>query len=93
MLTMLQALSEGRDHFKSDAWLFGKNPAFTHTFTHQNLEFNLKVVGGKITDCRIYSDSLYPDLIFSLEQSLLGKLYTSEEEIIKTAEKCVKPST
>lgn len=63
-------------------WRFGESPRFTH-YLSSHLSFglfdvHLDVKKAKIEAVTIFSDSLYPDLVESLRDSLKNKFYTKE---------------
>lgn len=63
-------------------WLYGHTLEFTHRmddyFSLGFFDFQFKVDDAKIKEVAIYTDCLYPQLIESLQQNLIGKPYTSE---------------
>lgn len=73
------------EQFSSWDWIYGKNITFEQEITKRfswgeaNLKLNMNA--GKIKEIICYSDSLYPDLIQRIEESLPGCIY--EKEAIK----------
>ncbi len=60
-------------------WLYGQTMHFTHRFQERlswaTVDVQLEVNGGVIADARVYSDSLYPDLIDEIQACLIGLKY------------------
>ena len=82
MLKMLQALSDNQKFFSSEEWLYDKNPSFTWTaekrFDWGNIEICLDFENNKVSTAKIYSDSLYPNFISALEETLIGTPFNIE---------------
>ncbi len=61
-------------------WRFGETPEFTHQMTERFnwglVEVHLNVQKALITDCKIFSDALHPEMIEELMASLLKISYT-----------------
>lgn len=62
-------------------WRFGETPQFNHQmterFTWGIMEVYLDVHKALVTDCRIYSDSLHPEMIERIVESLLNIPYNA----------------
>lgn len=60
-------------------WLYGQTLYFTHRFQERlswgTVDVQLEVDSGMIRDARVYSDSLYPDLIAAVQATLVGIKY------------------
>ncbi len=76
-------LAEYRTFFSSREWLYGEKFVFSNTLTDRfawgEIEICLNVQGDKITESRIYSDSLYPDFILHLASLLETHTYDASE--------------
>ncbi len=80
------------EKLKSTEWLYGKTPPFTHRMEgrlalgHVDLLFDVK--NGAVRSVTVYTDSLYPDLIASLEGIFPGVSYRPDavEEALKGLE-------
>lgn len=63
-------------------WRFGETPEFNQQMTERfdwgMMEVHLDVHKAKITDCRIFSDSLHPEMIEEIMASLVNLSYTKE---------------
>ena len=63
-------------------WRFGETPQFNHQMTEKFdwglMEVHLDVHKALINDCRIYSDSLHPEMIEEIMASLVNVSYTKE---------------
>jgi len=66
-------------------WLYGQTLEFTHQFDERlswaTVNVQLLVNHGIIQDVRVYSDSLFPELIDSLARRLKGSVYTTDSLI------------
>lgn len=78
-----EELAQYRDFFASHEWLYGEKFIFSNTLTDRfawgEIEVCLNVQGNKITESRIYSDSLYPDFISHLASLLETHTYDASE--------------
>ena len=76
MLKMLQALSDDQKFFASEEWIYGKNPDFSWSakrrFDWGGIEICLNFKNSKVAIANVYSDSLYPNFISALEETLIG---------------------
>ncbi len=74
--------------YASDAFRFGKTPAFSETVSLRcpsgGITVGLSVEGGHISDCAVWSDSLDAELPQKLKPLLLGKPYSTD-----SVEKCI----
>ena len=74
-------------------WRFGETPQFTHQMTERFdwglMEVHLNVEKALITDCKIFTDSLHPEMIEELVASLKGSLYT-EQGIFSSIENLIQ---
>jgi len=63
-------------------WRFGETPKFNHfleeRFTWGGIEAHIDSHKGLITDCKIFSDSLHPEMIEYITRDLIGKKYSPE---------------
>lgn len=79
--TDMEALRTYCELFASKAWIYGEKFDFTNSFSDQfawgNIEFCINVRGDEINDIKIYSDSLHPDFISQLENTIKSKKYDS----------------
>lgn len=59
---------------KSESWIYGKTPQFTHHLENQfewgNIDLHLDVHQGKIKEAKIFSDSLNAEMIQQLSEAL-----------------------
>jgi lipoate-protein ligase A len=64
-------------------WRFGRTPDFTHhtetRFDWGGIDIHLDVHRGAITESKIYSDAMDPEMITALQEALPGARYTAEE--------------
>jgi len=64
-------------------WRFGKSPKFQHLletrFTWGEVQVHLDFLKGKIGNCQIFSDNLFPELIESVTKALVGADYRKED--------------
>lgn len=64
-------------------WRFGRTPDFTHhaetRFDWGGIDIHLDVHRGAVTESKIYSDAMDPEMITALEEALPGARYTAEE--------------
>jgi len=62
-------------------WLYGQTLEFTHQieerFDWGSVDIRLLVKNGVIEDVKIYSDSLFPDLIDEVAENLKNKIYST----------------
>ncbi len=63
-------------------WRFGESPSFDITFGTRfiwgGVEFNLKLKDAEVTQARIFSDSMEPDLIADIPARLTGCAFRSD---------------
>lgn len=82
MLSMLKSISENQKFFSSDEWIFGEKFEFSNIisgrFQWGGIEICTAVKGDKISDAKVFSDSLQPDFITDFENGLKNKKYTYE---------------
>jgi len=82
-LKTIPHLTEYYERLKDWEWRFGKTPAFTHHLSEKLswgcIEIYLNVKGGIIEDYQIYSDSLRPEMIQHLNNTLKGVKYQAGE--------------
>lgn len=95
MLNMLQDLSNNQKFFASEEWLYGKNPDFSWSvekrFDWGNIKICLDFENNKVSLAKIYSDSLYPNFICALEETLIGTPFNIES-LEKAVNKAAKQS-
>ncbi len=64
----------------STEWVFGKNPEFNVRFEEQfnwgGIDVYLFVKNNRIKDCKIFTDSLFPDYFDKFNELLIGKDYS-----------------
>ncbi len=64
---------------RSDAWLYGKSPDFTHRlqkrFSWGGVDIHFNVKQAVLEDVMIYTDCLYPEMIRLLQKGLKGQPY------------------
>lgn len=81
-LQNIASLNNYYEKLKSWDWLYGQTLEFTHRFNPRfnwgGVDIQLVVKNAAIKDVRVYSDSLYPDLIEALEQKLQGMSYDQQ---------------
>ena len=82
VLSMLKSISENKQLFSSDSWIYGKNNSFSNKisdrFSWGGIELLFNVKDGKIDDMDIFSDSLIPDFILSIKELLPGTPYSAD---------------
>jgi len=70
------------EKLKDWQWRFGETPEFTHQmeekFTWGHMDVNLDTHKGKVTNVKIFSDGLHPEMIEYLMEDLTGRDYTPE---------------
>lgn len=77
-----------RQKFSSWDWNFGKKIEFSHSisrrFSWGEIEFQLRVEGGIIKECMVYSDALDTELFSELGKRLLGCIFDAKpiEEVL-----------
>lgn len=66
-------LKEVYDKLIDDDWKLGESPSFSNSFETRFgwglVDLHLDVKKGRIVDCKLFSDSLFPDLIDSIEHA------------------------
>lgn len=74
-------------------FLYGKSSAFSNSFEKRFdwgvVDFNADVHGGVIEQCKIYSDSLFPDLIDALQKEFGKGIYRYQRKQIDEVQRCV----
>ncbi|KAF4678960.1 hypothetical protein FOZ60_015808, partial [Perkinsus olseni] len=78
-----EVFTEHYEKLKDWAWRFGSTPEFSHNMTGRvdgvaNFDVHLDVIKGRIVECRVFTDALYPDVIGILEEALRGATYSAE---------------
>lgn len=78
----LQLITEWKEYHKQLSdwnWRFGSSPHFSYSFETKFpwgiVEVNLESDKGVISACKIYSDTLYPEVIETVQKKLEGKRY------------------
>jgi len=60
-------------------WRFGRTPAFSHhmetRFDWGIMDVNVEVANGVISECVVFSDSLYPPMVEAVQRALVGTQY------------------
>ena len=78
-LQQMPSLTEFYQKMRAWDWVYGQTLHFTHRFTQRlswgMVDIHLEVDGAVIVNAKIYSDSLFPDLIESVESHLKGCQY------------------
>lgn len=81
-LKKIDKLNNYYHELKDWNWRFGETPKFNHMleerFEWGGMEVHLDAHKGKITDTKIYSDTLHPEMISLLTENLKGKTYDSQ---------------
>lgn len=71
------------DFFSSWEWLYGRKLPFNRQvsgrFAWGEIELQLQVESGRITDCVCYSDAMEPELIDRLPAAMKGRRYDGRE--------------
>ena len=79
-LKTIETLSNYYEKLKSWDWVYGKTPHFQHTLSERfewgGCELHLDTSQGVITQAKLYTDSLYPEVISAAAKHLQGQLYT-----------------
>jgi lipoate-protein ligase A len=81
-LAQISSLNKYYEEYKDWDWRFGKTPDFSHSlerrFDWGIMDVNFEASGGKITDVKVFSDSLYPQMIEEVQMSLKGASYDKQ---------------
>jgi len=81
-LSTVDKLNTYYNTLKDWDWCFGQTPKFNHKmeerFSWGGIEVHIDSHKGLITEAKIYSDSLHPDMVDRLTRSLIGKFYTPD---------------
>jgi len=81
-LSSIPTLKKCYEELKDWNWNFGETPDFEHKmerrFEWGIMDVNINSNSGLIKDIEIFSDSLYPDLISTLKNCLLGVQYNKD---------------
>lgn len=81
-LQLIPTLMQFYEKMRNWEWLYGQTLEFTHRIEERldwgMVDLQLVVRNGVIDDLRIYSDSLYPDLVDRLALELKGQIYNPE---------------
>jgi len=79
VLASIPSLAASYEKLKDWKWRFGETPAFNHSlekrFTWGNIDLQVNAKKGIITEVKIFSDSLYPQMIDELTLALEGSTY------------------
>ncbi|EQC46323.1 lipoate--protein ligase [Bacteriovorax sp. Seq25_V] len=82
-LKSVPALNEYYEKLKDWNWRFGETPKFTHfmeeRFVWGGIELHLNSHKGLITEVQIYTDSLHPEMIEILGESLKNLRYERDD--------------
>ncbi len=72
-----------KDRFKSWDWLFGSKIPFVYNidkrFPWGNFEIQINADKGKITQCKVFSDSMDIDIIENIPKALIGVVFSSSD--------------
>jgi len=86
----ISSLNEYYQSLKDWNWRFGETPAFSHhleeRFEWGGMDVHLDVLKGIIRDCKIYSDSLHPEMIEQIMQAFTQTNY-NQQSIAQTITK------
>jgi len=78
-LKEIPSLNECYTKLKDWNWRYGTTPHFNHQletrFDWGTMDVNINAKEGLITEVKIYSDSLFPNMIEDLSNSLVGVKY------------------
>jgi len=82
VLKSIPEVQEYYNHLKSDAWRFGESPRFDHfleeRFDWGTMQVHLNAEKGVISDVKIFSDALHPEMIESLMTHIKGAAYKKD---------------
>lgn len=82
-LAAIPSLNEYYEQMKAWEWRFGNTPEFNHTmetrFDWGNMDVHIDAKRGRIEQAKIYSDSLFPEMVDALMAELPGHRYDPEE--------------
>ena len=82
-LKEIKTLNDYYQKLKSDQWTLGESPKFEYSFESRfewgGVEVFLNSHKGQIKDIQIYSDSLHPEMISLLIESLQGVFFRPED--------------
>ncbi len=82
-LSTIPSLNEYYRQMEAWEWRFGNTPEFNHhmetRFDWGTMDIHIESKGGRIEAARIYSDSLYPEMVDALMAELPGHRYDPEE--------------
>ncbi len=97
-LEQVPTLSAYHQQLRSWDWVYGKTPNFVHCLEHRfdwgTVEVHLDTDRGLIQRAQVYSDSLDPDFIEAIPQSLQGVPYRSEgAEAAREAHRQAQPES
>lgn len=75
--------------YSSDEWIYGNSPSFNvvidKAFDEGKIELNISLEDGKITHCKIYTDSLFTKE-FDIAENILKNLKFNKYDILKALE-------
>jgi lipoate-protein ligase A len=93
----LQTIPELLNHYnriKDWNWRFGEAPSFSHQmseyFSWGLVEVHQNVEKGKVSEIKIFSDSLHPEMIELLMTSLTGISYNKESYHLAIKKVCLE---
>ncbi len=82
-LASIPSLNEYFEQMKDWEWRFGNTPEFNHSmetrFDWGNMDVHIDARRGRIEKAKIYSDSLFPEMVDALMAELPGHRYDPEE--------------
>ncbi|MFW6250409.1 MAG: lipoate--protein ligase [Alkalispirochaetaceae bacterium] len=82
-LASIPSLNEYFEQMKAWEWRFGNTPDFNHSmetrFDWGNMDLYIDAKRGRIEKAKIYSDSLFPEMVDALMAELPGHRYDPEE--------------
>lgn len=95
-LRQIPKLNEYYNKLKDWQWRFGETPQFSHQmeqrFEWGNMEVHLDAQKGLIKNAKIFSDSLHPDMVQELMNTLKDALY-SKQAILDACEAAAQKLT
>lgn len=82
-LAAIPSLKEYFEQMKEWEWRFGNTPDFNHSMENRfdwgSMDVHIHARRGRIEKAKIYSDSLFPDMVDALMAELPGHRYDPEE--------------
>jgi lipoate---protein ligase len=67
------------NNLKDWNWRFGKTPEFSHILqdrlSQATVELHLNIVDGRISNVKLFTDSLFPEIVPLVEHALKGNKF------------------